>query len=85
MHFWDSKHAGDQEKQGSDEEMGEDEQEEGEEGTEEKDNEGDGENNNCISIYFQSDRPNDLKEVVLLDLIEAIMEDEMFDVLRTKQ
>lgn len=55
--------------------MGEDEQEEGD-CTEEKD---EGENNSCISIYFQSDRLNDLREVVILDLIEAIMEDEMFD------
>lgn len=60
---WDSKHQGkesnDSDEGSNDAEMGEDEIDEDmgdEESEEEEEEKGDSENNNCISMYFQSDK-----------------------------
>ena len=91
MILWDSKHEADDsddDEEMADEEHGEEEQDEleehksqsnGSEGSEE----GDSENNSCIAIYFQSAFTG-LEELCILQILEAILEEEFFDELRTK-
>ena len=80
---WDSLHISVEEakSEGSDEEMGEDEQQED---SQMDSDEGDKENNSCASLYYQSDRIGNFAEYVVLDLLEAMIDEEMFDALRTK-
>ena len=65
------------------EEAGEDEQDDMDVG-EDDENQEESENNSVISIYFQSGVVGDFIETLTLELIEAILEDEFFDSLRTK-
>lgn len=43
-----------------------------------------GENNSCISIYFQSKR-HDLETAVSLQLMEQVLDDHFYDELRNKE
>jgi len=54
------------------------------EGSDEEE-EGNKENDSCVSIYFQSSVLGSTEEHVMLHLLEGIIDGEMFDALRTKQ
>lgn len=84
---WNSKHVTSNQGESEDESMsgeeaGEDEQSEID-GSE--DEEGNGENNSLISVYFQSEYPGNFEELNTIELLESLLEDEFFDVLRTKE